>query len=620
MSDERAVVVSDIIEDNGGEGAGEGFTGFTDIGGSAEIFDAARSLAKGDLKGASILMRKGAAAGLTDVEADLLIRTIAKAVGIGVTVTRKAWEKACAEEAARAYAAASAARAAHAAAEAAEAQCRREEERERLKVSCSAIALSATLLDDMTKIVQALGVVGEGASIRGGYLAFSSRLLKRRAICLLRRGAPAGGKNYLFETTFPIIPENAVVRVSSGSPLSLVYYGDGDEDALKHKVVYIPEAAVLVEKNGVESPLAIMLRGLISEGRIDRIVAVPQAGGPPVSQRIRRNGPIAAVLTSARANVEEELLTRLMSSDADEGERQTFLVLKRILREEEREVDPAEIEAWLDYQRWLEMDAPYDVVIPFRRPMWVACVKHWRAMRAKGEKLKLRIRRDAHGFLTAIRASAVLHKAQRGADEKGRIVATLDDYRHAHEAFDAGLASMHQVATPATLIAVVKAVEAMGATETFGVKVTVRALMDKLGVASFGTALERLRDAEARGFLKPDDQFISFGATNPRFYKIGKSSEEIEEEIGKKSLGNVFPKPEEVECESSVSSASLWNNGTRGTDARDASTDNDNSPDTGNCSPCSIVPEESGGHTRFAAPADGDDGVSGNPQGAKTRI
>ena len=34
------------------------------------------------------------------------------------------------------------------------------------------------------------------------------------------------------------------------------------------------------------------------------------------------------------------------------------------------------------------------------------------------------------------RASAVLHRAQRGKDAAGRIVATLDDYGHAHAAFD----------------------------------------------------------------------------------------------------------------------------------------------------------------------------------------
>ena len=66
--------------------------------------------------------------------------------------------------------------------------------------------------------------------------------------------------------------------MSSGSPLSLaVYYGGGDEDALKHKVLYLAEAAILADRRASESPLAVMLRTLISEGRLDHgNVALPR--------------------------------------------------------------------------------------------------------------------------------------------------------------------------------------------------------------------------------------------------------------------------------------------------------------------------------------------------------
>jgi hypothetical protein len=509
--------------------------GFTDIQGFAQILEAAHALERDDLVGASRIMREAATAGLSETEADLLVRVIAKAVGLGVKATRLAWRQAVAEEAGRTQAQAQAARAAADAAQAAEEQRKREEEKERLRASCASIAESPTLLADMVEVVQVMGVVGEGASIRGAYLAMTSRLLKRRAICLLRRGAPSGGKNFLFETIFRIIPEEAVVRISSASPTALIYYGGQDEDALKHRIVYIPEVASLIEKGGGETPHAVMLRGLISEGAIDRVVTLTRSGSTPVSVRVLRNGPIVGLLTSARANVEEELLTRLLSSDADESDRQTLQVLKRSIGEEEREIDAEEIERWLDFQRWLELDRPYDVVIPFRRAFWTAFARHWRGLRAKGEKLKLRIRRDAHGFQSAIRTSAVLHQAQRARDEKGRIIATLDDYRSAHEAFDAGLASLYQVLTPETLMAVVKAIRSMGATETSGVKVTVRALMDRLGIAGFGTALERLRDAEAHGLIELVAEVGGYGATSARWYKIGK-----EQTVVADLLGSVF--------------------------------------------------------------------------------
>ena len=109
--------------------------------------------------------------------------------------------------------------------------------------------------------------------------------------------------------------------------MSLVYYGGEDEDAFKHKIVYVPEAAVIAEKNKVESPLTIMLRILICEGRLDHNVALPQADGPHETMHIKRNGPVVVVITSARDNVEDEMLTRLMTSDADESAQQTVNVV-----------------------------------------------------------------------------------------------------------------------------------------------------------------------------------------------------------------------------------------------------------------------------------------------------
>ena len=132
----------------------------------------------------------------------------------------------------------------------------------------------------MEAFARKLGLVGEGASLRGAYLTASSRFNEDSAICLLRRGAPAGGKNFLFDRTFALIPDDDIIRISSGSPLSLVYYGGEDEDAFKHKIIYVPEAAIIAEKNKVESTLTIMLRILISEGRLDHNVALPQADGP----------------------------------------------------------------------------------------------------------------------------------------------------------------------------------------------------------------------------------------------------------------------------------------------------------------------------------------------------
>ena len=545
------------------------------------VLNRIRELRRFDEAGARAIVADVIKAGFSSLTVEALIEPLAKALGAKVPAARKFWKDTESQVRAAIAAPATCTDQRAIAEERARLEREQEDQRGELWRSCREIAESPTLLADVEEMVRRHGVVGESAAIRGVYLTASSRLNSASAICLLRRGAPAGGKNFLITKTLALIPADCVVHMSSGSPLSLVYYGGGDEDALKHKIVYVPEAAIIAEKNGVESPLTIMLRLLISEGRLDHNVALPQSGGAHATEHIKRNGPVVVIITSARDDVEDELLTRLMTSDADESRQQTLAVLAEALSPEDREVSEAEVERWLDYQRWLMMDAPYKVVIPFRRAILAAYNKRLKDAEARGEKanVQLRLRRDVQGFLTAVKTSAILHKANRETNGAGEIVATLDDYRHAHEAFDEGLARLYKIKTPETALAVVRAVESMGATPTFGVKVTVSALMAKLGIAGRGAASDRLRDAADRGFLKLVERAGGYGPTSPRVYEIGNTSEEIARDIRAHGAPGVFPSPDEVENEIVKGGSTPGYSGTDGTVG----------PDT-NYTDCTTVP------------------------------
>jgi hypothetical protein len=410
--------------------------------------------------------------------------------------------------------------------------------REAIQESSSKIALSDTILTDMEGVVHGLGVVGESAAIRGAYLAATSRLLRNHAICLLRRGAAAGGKNFLLSTVFRLMPGDSVVVLSSGSPMSLVYYGGGDENALKHKVLYVQEAAILAERNGVESPLTILLRLLISEGQIDHLLVVPNAGDRPATLKIKRNGPVAVCITSARDNIESEMLTRLLTSDADESAEQTMAVVKGLLSVDENGEQP-DLAPWLDFQRGLELDAPYDVAVPFGGALYSAYEKR---LQRFPDALQLRMRRDISGLISAIKTSAVLHKTKRETDARGRIVATIDDYRHAHEAFDEGVSSLYGVKTRKEIIAVVKAVEEMGGKLGESLKVTVAALRQRLGINSNSTASDRLMEAVERRAIELDEEKSGSGRGAPRYFRLMRSSAQIVAEPGQ----GVFPSSEDV--------------------------------------------------------------------------
>ena len=115
-------------------------------------------------------------------------------------------------------------------------------------------------MNRMEAIAHGLGVVGERTAICGTYLAMTSRLLRDNSISLLRRGAPAGGKNFLIGCLSRLMPKDCIISISSASPMALIYHGE-DEDALAHKIIVVAEvAAILQTNNGDEHPMVAMLR------------------------------------------------------------------------------------------------------------------------------------------------------------------------------------------------------------------------------------------------------------------------------------------------------------------------------------------------------------------------
>jgi hypothetical protein len=330
------------------------------------------------------------------------------------------------------------------------------------------------------------------------------------------------------------------------SATALVYFGQ-DENALQHKIIVVAEAAALAQRaNGDENPGLILLRSLLSEGRVDRLVTIPQREGPPQSLQITRNGPVVLIFTSARDNVESEMLTRVLICDADESAKQSERVLERKLNQGEKlePVAEEEIERWQALQRWLALDLPYCVAIPFEQALHKA---YGELIEQRREILRqLRIRRDINGLLIPIKASAVLHKAQRQTDVQGRIVATLDDYQHAWFAFNTGMASLYGVRNRETVTAVVEAAERLGVPRDDGainsVKLTVAAVRKALGITSNRMANERIEEAIEQDALKEDDAKRGTGKGSPRYFWITKTVAEL----SKAAQGVVFPLPHDV--------------------------------------------------------------------------
>jgi hypothetical protein len=500
---------------------------------------AAAALEKGDEAGVRTILSRAAEIGITDMRADVLINVLHRATGIGKNPIKAAWkifkEKADREREAEAEKE----RLKEAAAWAAKAQAMRDAERERLWKSCSFIAESPNLLKGMEAVAHELGVVSEDANTRAIYLVCSSRFLADEAARLLRRGAPASGKNAVVEKVLRFIPSDAVIQISGSSPKMLPYYGGDDPDALKHKIIYVPEAVILTNRAGSnnDNEFAVMLRTLLSEARLIYQTVMIRPDGTRETATYEKNGPIVAILTTAD-DADLQLKTRVLIQDTDETGKQTAAIVKSILSKRKGALD---LQPWIDFQLWLDLDAPYQVDVPFAEAISEA-FDQWRPKFLEGSSM--RMRRDIGSFLTIVKTSAVLHKAQREVAEDGSIIADIADYSHAYDAFDVGLASVHGEVSE-KVIAVVEAIEEMQAEvesdlHPDSVKVTLIELAKRLRVGSVSTAKERIDATLEYGAIERDDALSGRGGA--RFFRVVMKSEDLRAKPG---LG-VFPPPDIV--------------------------------------------------------------------------
>ena len=124
-----------------------------------------------------------------------------------------------------------------------------------------------------------------------------------------------------------------------------------------------------------------------------------------------------------------------------------------------------DLSIWHDLQRWIAL-GPDDAVVPFARQI-----------AAEIQPLMVRFRRDVGSLFSFIKASALLHQAQREVDTQGRVIATIADYALAYSIFTKVMAELSGKSIPANVHAVVKLIaERAGAaaTKPTGVEVPTR--------------------------------------------------------------------------------------------------------------------------------------------------
>jgi hypothetical protein len=172
------------------------------------------------------------------------------------------------------------------------------------------------LMDQVAAAFTTLGVVGEQTSSLTAWLTLTSRLSDRPLGAVIQSSSSAG-KSTLADAALALMPTEATVAYSAMTGQALYYLGETD---LAHKVLSIAE-----EEGASRASYALKL--LVSEGRL----SIAAAGKDPLTGRLVTNtyevtGPVALLMTTTSAELDEELANRLLVLAVDEGRHQTRAV------------------------------------------------------------------------------------------------------------------------------------------------------------------------------------------------------------------------------------------------------------------------------------------------------
>ena len=335
----------------------------------------------------------------------------------------------------------------------------RAEVRTRLWPIVRELAMQPDLLKQAIDAVHEQGVYGESEMIKLVYLAATSRVLNKPTSPLIV-GPSAGGKSHTSGAALNLIPPEEIVALSSASALSLVY----DDVTLVHRVLTIYEATPL--QNDDNGMFAMLVRVLMSEGKLVHKTSIEDPESPTGRrvETIEKQGPIALVVTTT-GQLHAENETRMLRYGVTESQAQTRAVMQQIAVQATQAAPEHDHSMWHDLQRWIGA-GPRDVLVPYAPQL-----------ADRIPPAAVRLRRDFSSLLGLIKASALLHQAQRQTRD-GAVVATIDDYRYVR---DIALRSIE---------------ETLGARPTDRVTAIVQFVATKLTLDANSSKAESLGDTE----------------------------------------------------------------------------------------------------------------------------
>jgi DNA primase len=246
---------------------------------------------------------------------------------------------------------------------------------------------------DLTK----LGIAGEAINKRVSYLTATSRLLDEPLSTAIQSRS-AAGKSALQNAVLSCVPPEGKVTFTRLTDQSLYYQGP---TALKHKVLALEEAEAL-------GGAAYSLRALQSSKQLTiATTSKDPATGKMRTEQYEVQGPVAVLLTTTSASLDEETASRFLTISINESPEMTESIFAR-----QREADTL-----TGYLGQRERDAIVRQHHAAQRLLEPLLVMNPYADQLTFPSKTLRARRDHKKYLTLIKTIAFLHQKQRPMKE-----------------------------------------------------------------------------------------------------------------------------------------------------------------------------------------------------------
>jgi hypothetical protein len=357
-----------------------------------------------------------------------------------------------------------------------------------LAAAAGAVLDAEDPLDLVEASIRAHGYGGDTRPVMIAYCGMTSRVLAMRfgamPAHLLFLGPASAGKSYTVQTCTRLLPPEAYHVIDASSPRVMIY----DDAELRHRVVIFGEADSLPA--GEDNPAASALRGLLQDNYLHyKFTMRDKQTGAYTVHEIEKEGPTVLVTTAVKS-LGDQLMTRLFTVEMADDPAQVQAALHTQAALELSGARPPD-EALIAFQAYLQVRAPWQVVVPFVDRLAAAVAKSAAAPR---------ILRDFSRLVALIKSVAVLRHRQRQVDQGGRIVAEIADYETIRRLCDGLFADSVTEGASARVREAVDAVRELHAERTGSENITAAKVAKRVGI-SRPAASRRLSVAIAMGWV-----------------------------------------------------------------------------------------------------------------------